>query len=191
VGILDLLEYWAGTRLYLVQQDSPFCFQIESIMTDKRKIFHVIRRGEFAEYKTTINKYDINIVDENGYSLLHAALSYRQYKIALDLINREIDINWQDKNGMTCLHYLGFFRNLEVAQAILDKGGDLEIKDKYGNTPLWYAAFNARGNYDLVNLYIKHNANPNSINDAGKSPLMFAGQINDQKMIQLLTSSGD
>jgi ankyrin repeat protein len=164
-------------------------FDQKSIMIDKRRIFQIIRRGEIDVYKTIIKKYDINLLDESGYGLLHTAIAYRQYEIALDLVNHDIDLNMRDKKKQTCLHYLGFFRNIELTRAILEKGADLEIKDSYGNTPLWYAVFNAKGNYDLVNLYLKHKADPNSINDAGKSPLLFARRISDQKLIQLLTSS--
>jgi uncharacterized protein len=160
-------------------------------MTDQRKIFQIIRRGDIDVYKTIIKKYDINILNESGYSLLHIAIARRQYEIALDLVNRNIDLNLRDKKGQTCLHYLGFYQNVELTRAILEKGADLGIRDAYGNTPLWYAVFYARENYDLVILYIKNKADPNSINKVGRSPLMFATQIKDQKLIQLLTTSKD
>ncbi len=151
-------------------------------------IFVIVERGDIRTYKINIEKVDINITAEDGQSLLHKTIAYQQSEIAFDLISRSIDVNIQDSKGQSSLHYLAFFPNLILAKAIIQNGAILEIKDNYGNTPLWYATFNARGNYDFVRLLIKNNANPNSLNKAGKSPIMFASQINDQKLIEIFNS---
>lgn len=150
-------------------------------------IFDVVERGIIQAYKTYIEKFNINITNENGISLLHKAIAHQRSEIAFDLIGRSINVNIQDNKGQSSLHYLAFFPNLELAKAIIQNGAILELKDDFGNTPLWYAVFNARGNYDFVELLIQNRANPNSLNNAGRSPIMFASQINDQRLTEILS----
>ena len=59
-------------------------------------------------------------------------------------------------------------------------------KNDFGNTPLWTAVFNANGNYELVELLLKHGANPNSVNNADNTPLKFAETIQDEELIKKL-----
>jgi ankyrin repeat protein len=93
----------------------------------------------------------------------------------------------QDCRGQSSLHYLGFYPYLELVKVIINNGADLELKDNFGNAPLWYFVFNARGHYDFVELLIQNKANPNAINNAGRSPINFASQINDQRLIEILS----
>lgn len=150
-------------------------------------IFDIVEYGNVEAYKSYVEEIDINTTNNNGVSLLHKAIAYNHPEIAIDLLNRSIDVNIQDNKGQSSLHYLGFFQNLDLAKAIIDSGGDLEMKDNFGNTPLWYAVFNARGNYAFVKLLMQHKANPNSINNAGKTPLDFAAQIRDQRLVEILS----
>jgi uncharacterized protein len=76
-----------------------------------------------------------------------------------------------------------------LSKAIINSGAILELMDNYGNTPLWYAVFNARGNYEYVELLMQNKANPNSLNNAGRSPIMFASQIMDQRLIEILSNT--
>lgn len=155
-------------------------------MDDLGYIFDVVEHGNFKNYRNCIGRFDINITNEDGVSLLHKAIAYQHSEIAMDLIRRSINVNIQDNNGQSSLHYLGFFKNLEIAKEIIINGGNLELKDDFGNTPLWYAVFNARGNYDFVELLVKNKANPNSMNKAERTPQNFAYQINDQRLIEIL-----
>ncbi|MBN8671475.1 MAG: hypothetical protein J0L80_12360 [Chitinophagales bacterium] len=75
-----------------------------------------------------------------------------------------------------------------MAEACINAGADPNIDDIYGNNCLWTAVFNAKGKYEIVELYKKSGANVNSRNNAGRSPLDFAQQINDYKLIEVLTS---
>lgn len=156
-------------------------------MNGKTNIFDVVEQGDVQIFKNCIGKFDINITNVNGLSLLHKAIAYQRLEIAIDLLQQSIDVNVQDNKGQSCLHYLSFHPNLELAKAIILHGGDLELKDNFGNTPLWYAVYNARGNYGLVEFLIQNRANPNSLNNAGRTPLNFASQIKDKKLIQILS----
>lgn len=155
-------------------------------MDEKIGIFHMVENGNLEMYKNYIEMFELNIINQNGMSLLHKAIAYQHWEIAFDLVYRSIDVNIQDHKGQSSLHYLGFSPNLELAKAIIQNGGMLELKDYFGNSPLWYAVFNARGNWAFVELLIQNNAKPNSVNKSGKTPLDFAHQIKDQRLIEIL-----
>lgn len=74
-----------------------------------------------------------------------------------------------------------------MAKKLIAKGITIDQKDKYGNTPLWRAAFESKGKqYEMVSLLMEHKANIHSLNHAQKSPLMFANQVGDNKLIKLM-----
>ena len=106
--------------------------------------------------------------------------------IATNLINRNININQQDYKGETPLHYCAAYFNLEIAELLLQKKAQINIIDKYGNNPLWVAVFNAHGDYRMVKLFLKYNANIQNKNRANRSPLDFAKQINDLDLVNIL-----
>ncbi len=97
------------------------------------------------------------------------------------------NINLQDNNGMTLLHFAAEYSQTFMARQLIDRGIDLEIKDKYGNTALWKAVFNARGNYELVRLLAEHGADVDSLNNAGRSPLIMAETMGDEEMVSILS----
>ena len=157
-------------------------------MDEKIDIFNFVKRCNVQAYKSYIDQFDINITNVSGISLLHRAIAHQCPEIAFDLINRSINVNIQDDRGQSSLHYLGFYPNLALAEAIIQNGGDLELKDNYGNTPLWYVVFNARGNYAFVELLMQNKANPNLLNNVGKTPHDSASPIKDQRLIEILNN---
>ncbi|MBX3287743.1 MAG: ankyrin repeat domain-containing protein [Acidobacteria bacterium] len=152
-------------------------------------VFQEVRAGDLEVYNKFIDNIDINIVNERGGNLLHAAISYRRNDIALDLIRRGIDINHQGVNGATALQYALELKQQDMAVAIIEAGADVNIRDSHGNNALWTAVFNARGNYEMVELILKNGGDAFTKNNAGRSPLDFAVQIGDKDLVSLLESS--
>lgn len=152
-------------------------------------IFQVVRRANIDLYRKNIDKFDIDTRNGHGQSLLHKAVAYGKNEIAIDLLDRGIDVNLQDENGQTALHFIGFHPNTVLTRRIIEKGGNLELRDSYGNTPLWYAVVNARGQYELVELFVKYHPDPTLKNNAGRSPIDFAVQIGDETLLDILNKS--
>jgi len=150
-------------------------------------LFQVVRRGDIGQFNDVFQVDDIDIENEFGQNLLHEAIASKKYSIAEKLISLGIDVNHQDNNGQTPLHYSAIHGDRKVAKIILENRGMLDIEDKYGNEPLWHAVFNARGKYDMVNLFMSGIPDVNHKNKNGKSPLDFARQIKDHHMVSLLT----
>lgn len=153
------------------------------------KIFDIVRFNDLDEYLSSINESNINLLNTDRQNLLQEAIANDADKIALDLIEKGIELNTQDNNGQTALHYVALYKNSVLAVSILDNGGNIDVLDKYGNSPLWTATFNARGNYEIVKIFLTYGAKPLAKNNSGRSPLDFARQIGDKTLIDLLTKN--
>jgi ankyrin repeat protein len=134
---------------------------------------------------------DVNIRNADDENLLHVAIAYSNNDAAVELIHQGVDVNAQDRTGRTPLHYAGAYQNAMVARQILEHGGDLEILDEHGNSPLWTAVFNAKGNYDVVNVLIERGAAKTAYlkNKHGRSPIDFAAQIGDTVLLDSMSRS--
>jgi ankyrin repeat protein len=148
-------------------------------------IFQIIRRGSLDEFLNAVKSVDINVVNEEGENMLHEAIAYNP-DYAPMLIDMNIELNQQTKENATPLHYAAHHKQLEIARKIIEGGGNLNIVDKHGNNPLWYAVFFAKGNYEMVQLFMNHKADPLNKNNAGRSALDFATQIKDAELIKIL-----
>lgn len=146
--------------------------------------------AKFADIETFTSKFnikDINSKSENGSGLLHYAISGNKFDIAMHLINSGINVNMTNAEDQNALHLICVNQNIEVAMALLDKGADINWRDKFGNTPMWTAVFNCKGkNYAIVELFIRYNPDVMTKNKAGRSPLDFAIQVGNERLIELL-----
>ncbi|KAG9288741.1 hypothetical protein G9A89_019102 [Geosiphon pyriformis] len=73
-----------------------------------------------------------NAQDENGYTPLAAAVSYKHYTIIELLISHGADVNIRDFEGDTPLHVA---ETVEIAELLLDHGADPFITNFEGKTP--------------------------------------------------------
>ncbi|AIZ65402.1 hypothetical protein PK28_17165 (plasmid) [Hymenobacter sp. DG25B] len=129
---------------------------------------------------------NINVRNENGQSLLQEAIAARNESAARLLLRQQLDVNSQDDQGATALHYVALYQTPALGQRILQQGGNLALLDQHGNSPLWTAVFNARGQYDVVDLFLQYQADPQSVNRYGKTPADFATQIQDPYLMRVL-----
>lgn len=109
-----------------------------------------------------------------------------QSEIFLQKVRGLGDINKKYQKGFNLLHFACEHNNIQLAKELLERGINFEEKNIYGNTPLWTAVFNSKGKYEMVDLLLSYNANPNSINLSGNTPLKFAMTIDDKILINKL-----
>lgn len=158
--------------------------------TKKSDVYTLAKFGDLETFKEVLNIKDINEKNELGSGLLHYAISGGKFDIVIFLIENGIDVNQTNENGQTALHYICNYPNIELAKTILRYGGDINIRDKYGNNALWTAVFNCKGkNYDIVELFMEYNPDINTKNNAGRSPLDFAMQVGNYKLIDILNKN--
>lgn len=155
--------------------------------TEKADMFTIAKFGELADFKKTFKNNLLNVKSDVGSGLLHYAVSGSKFDIAQFLIDRGIDVNMKNADGQTVLHLISVNQDINVAKSLLQNGVDVNARDKFGNNALWSAVFNCKGRkYDMVNLLMKYRADPLNKNNAGRSPLDFATQVGNGKLVDIL-----
>lgn len=104
----------------------------------------------------------------------------------LEKVKELKEVNKKFQEGLNLLHFACEYTHVNLAKELIKRDINIEEKNDFGNTPLWFAVFNSRGNYELVDLLLLHNANPNSVNNANNTPLKFAETIGDTILINKL-----
>lgn len=154
-------------------------------------IFQAVRRDGSLAVPLIRALENINVTNDDGATLLHAAIAYGNEDAARVIIERGADVNAQDNDGVTPLHLCVVHDNLPLAELIFAAGGVVNLLDKHGNSPLWTAVFLARGKYELVQCLLRHGGQrmANVANRHGHSPYRFAKQIGDTTLQALLGCS--
>ncbi|MCX7571774.1 ankyrin repeat domain-containing protein [Tumebacillus sp. DT12] len=155
--------------------------------TEKADIFTLARFGNLETFRRTLDISEINKKSEGGSSLLHYAISASKFDIASFLINNGIDLNLTNSDEQTALHLICVNQSIYVAKELLQNKVDINIRDRFGNNAMWTAVFNCKGmNYEMVELLMTFNPDVMTKNNAGRSPLDFAMQVGNEKLIDIL-----
>ena len=131
---------------------------------------------------------ELKIVVSNGsVFLLNAALQY-------------VHVDARDHAGRTALSYASEWGKYDIAKVLLEEGASVSTRqwsrsgwdDNYdpflfsGATPIWWAA--KKGRTNVVDLLLRHGANPNARTTSGRTPLMEACQRGYVNIARLLLS---
>lgn len=132
---------------------------------------------------------DIDEQDEFGTTPLKYAIAEKKVEAALMLLEMGAEITLQGKDGSTALHSAIEHELPRVLEAMIRKCPDaVSIADKHGNQPLWTAAFNARGNYEMVTMLLECGADPVHANKVSLTPLDIPKRRAEPALLQLLES---
>lgn len=132
---------------------------------------------------------DPNEQDSLGSTALLSAIAYKSLDVIPVLLEKGADVAVQDKDGSTALHYAVAHKLPKVLQPLLAKCPEaVSIADKHGNQPLWTAAFNARGDYEMVTMLLDCGADPEHLNKVSLSPLDIPKRKGEPALLQLLES---
>ena len=77
-----------------------------------------------------------NTQDQNGYSPMHAAVSYGNLDVLKLLISRGGDVLLKDSDGDTPLHVC---EDRACGEYLIQNGAKYDIPNNEGKTPIWYA----------------------------------------------------
>ena len=132
---------------------------------------------------------DINERDEFGATALKCAIAEKRVDAVMLLLDIGADVSDQGKDGSTALHYAIEHKLPKVLEALVKNCPEaITISDKHGNQPLWTAAFNARGDYEMVSMLLNCGADPEHINNVSLSPLDIPKRKGEPALLQLLES---
>jgi ankyrin repeat protein len=112
---------------------------------------------------------NIEARNDAGSTPLHLAAMHCQVDVARVLIEAGADVNARSNSGATPLHDASC---RDVAELLIAYGARVDARDKYGDTPLHEAV--RRDRCDVVEVLLKHGANPNEIGALGTTPLYLA-----------------
>lgn len=156
----------------------------------QRNIHWYAESGDLDALRKAVEEgADINEKDKFKTTALQAAIAQNQVAAVDELLRLGADAAIQDANGSTALHYAIEHKLPKVLQALLTKCPEaVFIADKHGNQPLWTAAFNARGDYEMVTMLLESGADPEHLNNVSLSPLDIPKRKGEPTLLELLES---
>ena len=81
-------------------------------------------------------KFELNVVDELGESLLHYAVRKNNYKIVRWLLSCGLDPNVKNNYQSTPLHIAAACSSIGIVVCLIMNGADMSLKDINGWTPI-------------------------------------------------------
>lgn len=142
------------------------------------------RRGE----SSAVNSSSVNSYSKDGFTALHFACFFGQPAAARLLIENgaAVDAVAANPTQVTPLHSAASARNLEAARLLLEPGSAdmVNARQQGGWVPIHAAAQN--GDRAMVELLLKHHADPKLANNDGKTPAMVAREKGHEELAALL-----
>ena len=131
-------------------------------------------------------KTDVNIQDVYGVTALSLASFKGNLKIVEQLIAYKADPNLCSNEGISPLHAAS---NRDIAEVLLKGGASPNVvSGPNAVTPLHEAC--ATGRVDIVQLLLRNNANPNTLNSSGLTPLCVAAVNGHVEIVDILLKAG-
>lgn len=140
-----------------------------------------------AYYQRDLNKFqlylnneiDVEIADEEGWTVLFYAARDGENAFIIKLIEHGANINAIDKYLRTPLHLAAQEYHVEAAHLLIQNGAKVDPQDIHGNTPLSDAVFYSHGRPKMIELLLALGANKLIKNKYGISPLDLAETISN------------
>lgn len=181
--------------------------QKENVNTDNR-LFKAIENGDVNKVKELISGgIDVNSVNSEGWSALHAAVKANNIAIVRELLSHK-KINMNSKlpedtiftegdnvwyaDGQTPLLLASYYGYSDIVTMLLNYGADILAKDDIDEAMAIHIAA-ARGYTSVISAILDSNSAKNSGRDivnigdnTGTTPLMWAAMNNQVSVIALL-----
>lgn len=130
----------------------------------------------------------INMEDEDGYSILTNAIMFNKSDVLDVLLEKEVDVN-KLYNGASALHYAcSEGVSVEIIEKLVQSGADINLKDSNGNTPLMRSIKEL--NDDLINYLLNLEIDIDVKNSNNDSALHIAVNYNYEYAASKLVEAG-
>jgi ankyrin repeat protein len=133
---------------------------------------------------------DPNSIYITGYTPLMRAVEIRQLEIVRQLLKSGADPNLRDRNARSTAEIAIEADSAEIVEALLKGGADFNVRDAYGSSMvLRTVESGSESMYEIVAAFGRHGVNMN-VGTASQTPLYYAVEQNDIRMVQLLLEAG-
>ena len=164
---------------------------LAELIASKKKaldIFEAAALGRLDRLKQCLrdDPSAINSRSKDGFTALHFACFFGQPDAARLLIESRaaVDAVAANPTKVMPLHSAASSRNLEAARLLLERGAPINARQQGGWVPIHAAAQN--GDRPMVELLLKHHADPKLANDQGKTSAMVAREKGHAELAALL-----
>jgi ankyrin repeat protein len=148
------------------------------------------QRGDLAEVRALLSKYDVNAPLGDGMTALHWAAERGDVAMTMALLRAGAKPTGVTVNaGYTPLHVAARSGSAEIVKALLAAGADPKAVTTTGATAMHLAA--EAGNADAIKALIAKKADVNAKETSwGQTPLMFAAAANRAAAVKALIAAG-
>lgn len=166
IGILELLLHFNSTNIGISLVD------IKDREGNTPLHYCVIFDDLISAQMLLNNDANPNIKNKDGFNSLHTAVYKKNKEMVKLLLGTHVNINAYTNTGETALHFACNFQQYEICEMLLNKGANPNVYDyEYEISPLVYCI--TLKNREILNLLLKHNANINTQDYYGNTPLHF------------------
>ena len=113
-------------------------------------LYRALRDASPAERLNIVKQANLDLLDDDDWTVLMLAAKYGQTAIVDSLIKAGANKDIQDNDGWTALMYAAYNGREYIVDSLIKAGANKDIKNKYGRTALMLAA--KHGYEDIVDL---------------------------------------
>ena len=208
-SIFDLFEYLKNEEydkfeksLDFIKDNNISIDDIDLNMKDDNNNYLITylilsNKHKLVEKLLEIESIKIDIYDSDGRSILYIPIKYNYEKIfktLLDYNNKTIGVSIcdvRDYNGNIALHYSIKIKKLDFIEELLKNNSNTLFADNNGNNALHLSVFTRE--LKIVDLILKYSIREviiNSRNNIGETPIHFATNLQEIKLVKTLINNG-
>ena len=156
-GEMDRIVGWPKQRMSIIKM-------IEELNLKNTSKFRKLSKSTYKWIKKMPQQYleiidmDLDLVNEDGLTLLHVLAETRESKYMKWIIDKIKIIDAADNEGKTPLHKACDSSNCHTAKILLQNGANVNALTKNGNTPLMLLASQKKPDKSFVKMLLDFNA---------------------------------
>lgn len=138
------------------------------ISQDEKNFLHACRYGQMYVIEELIDKVNVNVQDEEGFTPLMNAIREREIEIVKILLEHNADVTKiKDNSGRNAFFWAAVLDELEMLKLFEKYNPDFNVSDNYGSNALFFTR-----KAETVNYLLKNGADINKKNKSGRTPLI-------------------
>ena len=164
-GNYDVVKFFAdnGTDIFLKMEEGNDCLHIAALNGHLK----------LCEKLVAEHKFDVNMVDNLGWTVLHHSARNGSYELIEFFIKMGADIHLKTNDGQNCFHIAARFEHLNLCKTLIDiHNFDVDMTNSMGWTVLHFSA--QSGSHDLIDFFVKKGVNVLLETRAGNNSLHIA-----------------